>query len=59
MAMAVTTVGADINPQKAVAGAAKMAAVAVAGAEAAAAVADIVFHVCQKFYMCIRAYSNV
>ncbi len=57
--MAVTTVGADINPQKAVAGAAKMAAVAVAGAEAAAAVADIVFHVCQKFYMCIRAYSNV
>ncbi len=57
--MAVTTVGADINPQKAVEGAAKTAAVAVAGAEAAATVADIVFHVCQKFYVCIRAYSNV
>jgi hypothetical protein len=43
VAMAVTTVGAHINPQKAAAGVAKMAAVAVVGAEAAAAIADIVF----------------
>ncbi len=59
VATALTLVGADNNPQKAAAGAAKTAAVVVAGAEAAATIADIVFHVCQKFYMCIRAYSNV
>ncbi len=59
VATAVTTVGADNNPQKTAAGAAKTAAVAVAGAEAAAAIADIVFNVCQKFYMCIETYLNV
>ncbi len=48
VAVAVTTVGADNNPQKAAAGAAKTTAVAVAGAEAAVAVTDVVFHVCQK-----------
>jgi hypothetical protein len=59
MAAAVMTVGADNNPQKAAAGEAKTAAVAVVGAEAAAAVADVVFHMCQKNCVCSRAYSNV
>jgi hypothetical protein len=51
--------GAVNNPQKAGAGAAKTASVAVAGAEAAVAIGDDVFHVCRKFYMCSQAYSNV
>ncbi len=45
---AVTMAGTDNNPHKAAAGAAKMAVVAVLGAEAAGAVVDVVFHVCQK-----------
>jgi hypothetical protein len=48
VAAAVTTVGADKNPQKAAARAAKTAAVTVVGAEATVAVVDVVFHVCQK-----------
>jgi hypothetical protein len=38
---------ADNNPQKAAAGAAKMATMAVVGAEAAVAIVDVVFHMCQ------------
>ncbi len=51
VAVAVTTAVADNNPQKAAAGVAKMVATAVPGAEAAVVVADVVFHVCQKFYV--------
>ncbi len=48
VAVAVTIVGADNNQQKAAEGAVKIVAVVVVGAEAAVAVADVVFHMCQK-----------
>ncbi len=51
LAVAVITAGVDNNPQKAAAGTVEMAAVAVAGAEAAVAITDVVFRVCQKFYV--------
>jgi hypothetical protein len=46
--VAVTTARAYNNPHKPAAGVAKTAAEAVAGAEAAVAIVDVVFHVCQK-----------
>ncbi len=45
---AATMVQADNNPHKAAAGVAKMVALAGVGAEAAVAIVDVVFHMCQK-----------